>query len=112
MCVCFACMCVCVCVCVCVHVCVCECLCACVFACMYMLVDVHVCAVLLPLIRMRLATSIAMSATTILADPSNEEYLLVHARPAKALLQELFSSEESVITTKFQAAAAAVGGAE
>jgi hypothetical protein len=63
-------------------------------------------AVLLPLIKLRLVTSISMSATTILADPSNEEYLLVHARPAMTLLQELADADtHAFMATLLEAAA-------
>ena len=59
---------------------------------------------LLPLIKLRLVTSIAMSSATILADPDNEEYLLVHARPAMKLLQELHDIPLDEAVSVFQAA--------
>jgi hypothetical protein len=59
-------------------------------------------AVLLIMIKLRLVTSIAMSSFTILSDPGNEEYLLVHARPAMTLLQDLCAMNEADVTAQFK----------
>jgi hypothetical protein len=67
-------------------------------------VDALSSAVLLPLIRVRLATSISMSSSTILLDPENSAYLLVHAGPAVALLHALLSVDATAAVAAWSTA--------
>jgi hypothetical protein len=49
----------------------------------------HARAVFVPIVRARLAQSISNSAKTCCLDPSNVEYLSVHAGPARGLIRAL-----------------------